>query len=91
MLCAVLNMTSTIGIYVGLGQNNPSLTVSFALLKSFTIIPYVVFEYYLIMFEHLFVDSSHYQSTISSESFLDHGSPNMSVSSKKMASKRSVS
>ena len=40
--------------------------------KSLCLVPFVTFEYYLILFEHLFVDSSHYVSSLASASFLEN-------------------
>ena len=33
--------------------------------------PFITFEYYLLMFEHLMVDTSHYMGSLASSSFLE--------------------
>jgi len=75
-----LSMCGTIGVYYGLffyngqfGYYPSDMYILFGIIKTFAIVPFLSFEYYLIMFEHLFVDSSHYQSTISSASFFENG------------------
>lgn len=40
--------------------------------KAFCMVPFVIFEYYLILCEHLFVDASHYMSSMNAQNiFLD--------------------
>ena len=41
--------------------------------------PFITFEYYLIMFEHLFVDTSHYMSSVSSLNFISIRSPQVKI------------
>ena len=38
--------------------------------KCLGLIPFIAFEYYLILFRHLFVDASHYMSALSQRTFL---------------------
>lgn len=37
------------------------------MIKAFCLVPFITFEYYLILFEHLFVDASHHQAHIQSQ------------------------
>lgn len=34
------------------------------IMKAIFMVPFITFEYYLIVFEHIFVDSAHYMSSI---------------------------
>ena len=73
---------STIIIYIALFIYQSDIDTKFIdkgylfigalLCKSLCLVPFVTFEYYLILFEHLFVDSSHYVSSLASASFLDN-------------------
>ena len=39
--------------------------------KGFCLVPFVTYEYYLLIFENLFVDSSYFLSAQSNSNFLD--------------------
>ena len=45
------------------------------IIKTLSMVPFIVYEYYLIMFEHIFVDTSHFMSSINSMTFLSNNSP----------------
>jgi hypothetical protein len=44
-------------------------------------VPFIVFEYYLILFEHIFVDTSHFMSSLASMAFISQ-SPGGGMGSK---------
>lgn len=71
VLTALLSITSTCCIYYSF-YYNPNVKVQQAslIIKSWLLVPFLTFEYYLIMFEHIFVDSAHYLPQTQSLSFL---------------------
>jgi hypothetical protein len=73
VLQAIISILVSLGIYAytaGISTNKNLLGWSI-LIKSICMVPFITFEYYLIMFEHIFVDASHFSSSLASSSFLD--------------------
>lgn len=54
---------------MGLDAENFVLLFGIAM-KSISMVPFVTYEYYLLLFNHLFVDASHYMGAASSHTFL---------------------
>jgi len=64
----VLNFLTTVGIITVIAtgySSQPWLIAATACvcLKAIVLVPFVTYEYYLLLFEHLFVDTSHYMGT----------------------------
>ena len=91
---SLLNLFSTCLLYVSMfymdserygNIHNEPIFVLAIVIKAICIVPFVTFEYYLIMFEHIFVDASHYISQIPSQSFMiDQTSPSTGKSRRKV-------
>ena len=45
-------------------------------------VPFIVFEYYLIMFEHIFVDTSHFMTSVTENNFISLKSPSLKKESR---------
>lgn len=56
---------------LGLNLENFILLIGIAL-KGISMVPFITFEYYTLLFHHLFVDASHYMGANTSHTFLVH-------------------
>ena len=102
---SILNIMTTVGILsiqiiqlydLNLGEFSTSnwntLMWQIIIAKCVFMSPFITYEYYLIMFEHLFVDTSHYMGSVQSLTFISMRSPvvrlqNYSSSSRRQESK----
>ena len=87
ILSALGGFVASIGIIAITAVNNVETIEEFSeiincciIIKAICIAPFITYEYYMIIFEHVFVDTSHYMSSMTGVAFINNISPSAQLS-----------